>query len=499
MLAVAPRVINDIGCRLDQLWKLQFFIYNVIVEKMLLHLAFGRIAKQRSDAEEELRKHSAEDDKIYPANTSIGCSSARAAPRSAWKAMAGLQRAGTPPGLEQWSSRGVVVVKVGTSSLIRGDVLHLSRIAALVEAVRDIRQSGLHVVIVSSGAVGAGSTTLSLHSRKGHLSEKQALASVGMVRLMRTYDDLFNAAGITCSQVLLTLENLIDKTQYENAKNTLSELLHFNVVPIVNENDTVAVQELKFGDNDSLSAQVAALVGASMLLLLTDVDGLYTDNPYREPNAQLIQTVESVSNLNADISSSGSSFGTGGMESKLAAARVASTVGCSTIIMSSDRMNEIVLWATKCAGTGTLVKPSDKPVRGRERWILALPPRGDLRIDSGATAAVEQRRKSLFAAGVVACHGDFDHNDAVKIVADDEPSGGREIGRGLMNYSADEMRQIIGLQSQSVYDVLGYRGPEAVISRQNICLWNKPIDPEHNEDDLSVASGRGLEAADHGR
>ena len=392
--------------------------------------------------------------------------------------MAQQQRAGSPAG-EQ--SSGVVVIKVGTSSLLRGDVLHLSRIAALVEAVRDVRQAGLHAIVVSSGAVGAGTTSLELGERKGGLVEKQALASVGMVRLMRTYDDLFTSVGLSCSQVLLTLENLIDRSQYTNAQNTLSQLLSFNVVPIVNENDTVAVQELKFGDNDSLSAQVAALLGARMLILLTDVDGLFTGNPFRDPHAQLIPVVNNLNRLPADLSSSGSTVGTGGMVSKINAARVASTVGCTTVIMSSERTGELVRWATSYQGTGTLVKPSDNPVRRRERWILALPPRGEIRIDAGATNAVEARRKSLFAAGVTTCRGEFDQNDAVSIIADEEAEGWREIGRGLMNYSSEELRCVTGLKSDSMADALGYRGPEAIISRQNLCLWHKPLDPDFND------------------
>lgn len=226
------------------------------------------------------------------------------------------------------------VIKVGTSSLIRSDTkaLNLSSLASLVETVRDLKDLGFNVVVVSSGAVGVGCQRLRLPNKPTELAKKQALAAVGQIHLMRYYDDLFTALGLTCSQVLLTLDNLATRSQYINARNTFYELLRYGTIPIINENDTVAVAQLRFGDNDTLSAQVATLVEADWLFLLTDVDALYTGNPNTDPTAEPVREVDDVHDLTVDTKQAGTQWGTGGMATKLTAAGIATAAGCRMAI-----------------------------------------------------------------------------------------------------------------------------------------------------------------------
>lgn len=238
----------------------------------------------------------------------------------------------------------IVVIKVGTSSLLRGGVgghLNLTNFAALAETSAILQSLGMRVVVVTSGAVGVGCQVL--HKKKASdLAGKQALAAVGMVRLMRMYDDFFQSVGQTCAQVLISLDNIMDRQQYCNAQSTFKALLAQDIIPIVNENDTVAVQHTKFGDNDTLSAHVAALVDADYLFLLTDVDGIYTANPHTNPDAERIEVVENIEDLNVCTAESGESgLGTGGMATKLSAARLAAASGCNTIVMHTSSMPEM--------------------------------------------------------------------------------------------------------------------------------------------------------------
>jgi len=329
-----------------------------------------------------------------------------------------------------------VVIKVGTSSLIRPEQnsLNLSSLAGIVGLIRDLRNEGYRVVLVSSGAVGVGCQRLDLETRPTLLAKKQALAAVGQVHLMRYYDDLFSAYGITCSQVLLTLENLSSRSTYYNAQNTFKELLEYGVIPIVNENDTVAVEQLKIGDNDTLSAQVATLVNADWLFLLTDVDALYTSNPNIDPDAKPIRVVPDLWGLEVETSTAGTQWGTGGMATKLTAARMATAGGCNTAICHfADPYN--VVQILKGEEVGTVFHASNAPVRGRKRWVLSMKPVGSLWLDAGAVRAVKDRHCSLFAAGICKVEGTFSGQDVVAI-CDDE---GREFARGLVNYTSADV------------------------------------------------------------
>ncbi|KAI3428197.1 hypothetical protein D9Q98_006577 [Chlorella vulgaris] len=378
------------------------------------------------------------------------------------------------------TSQPTVVIKVGTSSLIRAEQgsLNLSSLASIVEIARDLKALGFNVIIVSSGAVGVGCQRMRLNSRPDSLAQKQALAAVGQVHLMRYYDDLFTAVDMRCGQVLLTLDNLANRSQYVNAKNTFEELLRLGVVPIVNENDTVAVQELRIGDNDTLSAQVATLVQAEWLFLLTDVPSLFTSNPNTDPHAQPIYEVPDLSKLHVDTSTKGTEWGTGGMATKLTAARIATAAGCRMVICSYEEPRNI---PKIIAGerVGTVFHPTVVPLKGRKRWILSVPVRGEVWLDEGAQRAVQERKKSLFSAGILNVKGEFEAQDAVSLCN----RHGEEFARALINYPHSELDRVKGMNSRDFAGGLGYVGQEEVCHRANICLLLLAQDDSDHEHD----------------
>lgn len=370
----------------------------------------------------------------------------------------------------------IVVVKVGTSSLLKGGIgghLHLSNFGMLAETCAELQRSGMRVVVVTSGAVGVGCQVLN-KKKPSDLAGKQALAAVGMVRLMRMYDDFFQSVGQPIAQVLISLDNIMDRQQYMNAQSTFRSLLAQSIIPIVNENDTVAVQHTKFGDNDTLSAHVAALVDADYLFLLTDVNGLYTANPNTNPDATRIPVVESIDDLEvctADTAATGSGLGTGGMATKLSAARLAAASGCNTIIMHAHSLAEMPEIIARSKSVGTLFLAMPRPLRGRKRWILLLPPSGDLIVNANAAKAIESN-KSLFSTGLIACRGEFTAEDGVRILTiDDETGEEKDLGRAITNYSSEEMHAFIGKSSEEFYEIVGYAGAESIAHRNNICSW----------------------------
>lgn len=365
-----------------------------------------------------------------------------------------------------------IAIKIGTSSLTTPTgQLALSTIATLVEVAVGLRRQGHRVLLVSSGAVGVGRVRLGLHERPKTLAAKQAIAAVGQGRLMRIYDDLFANLQQPIAQVLLTRRELMERGSYVNASNTFRELFDLGVVPIVNENDTVAVEELKFGDNDTLSALVASLVEADWLFILTDVDRLYSADPRFNPTASPIDRVapEELATLQIDAGSSSSQWGTGGMATKLAAARIATRAGVRTAITQGrDPTNiERILQGE---AVGTQFEPQLEPEPARKRWIAdGLIPLGTLTLDGGATRALCDRGKSLLAAGIVRVAGDFAAMDAVVLCAPD----GTEIGRGLANYSSREIATIAGKKSTEIPQLLGYSAADTVVHRDNLVLFNR--------------------------
>lgn len=367
---------------------------------------------------------------------------------------------------------GTIVIKIGTSSLTQPETgnLALSTIAGLVEVTSTLRQQGHAVILVSSGAVGVGCGRLDLKERPQSLALKQAVAAVGQGRLMRIYDDMFSFVQQPIAQVLLTRDDLIERSRYVNVFRTFDALLKLNVVPIVNENDTVAVEELKFGDNDTLSARVASLVDADWLFLMTDVDQLYSADPRQHPEAYAIDRVENIDQLQADVASAGSQWGTGGMVTKIAAARIATAAGVRTVI-ANGRNAPNILEVLNGQGVGTIFEPQPRPFNARQRWLAhGVVPTGLLYLDDGAVRAVRDSGKSLLPAGILKVEGDFDPQDAVQLC----DRQGQEIARGLVNYSSQELQQIRGQNTAAIPVILGHPAPETIVHRDNLVLRQPP-------------------------
>jgi glutamate 5-kinase len=364
-----------------------------------------------------------------------------------------------------------LVIKIGTSSLTQPEtgLLALSTIAALVETLSALRQQGHRVVLVSSGAVGVGCARLGLTERPQTIALKQAVAAVGQGRLIRIYDDLFTSLQQPIAQVLLTRSDLIQRSSYLNIEHTFQALLDLGVIPIVNENDTVAVDELKFGDNDTLSALVASLVGADWLFLLTDVDRLYSADPRQHPEAEPIsrvQRMDQLKELQVQMGDRGSRWGTGGMVTKIAAAQIATGAGVRTVITQGRNPQNI---GKILAGEpiGTQFEPQPRPANARKRWIAhGLVPAGTLVLDAGAVRAICQAGKSLLPAGILHIEGTFERQEAVRLVS----HTGQEIARGLVNYSSKELQQIKGCHSEAIAAILGTAGDETVVHRDNLAL-----------------------------
>ncbi|MHC5742507.1 MAG: glutamate 5-kinase [Nostoc sp.] len=362
-----------------------------------------------------------------------------------------------------------IVVKIGTSSLTQPETgqLALSTIATLAETLCNLRRQGHRVILVSSGAVGVGCARLGLTERPKAIALKQAVAAVGQGRLIRIYDDLFTTLQQAIAQVLLTRSDLVQRSRYLNAYNTFQELMGLGVIPIVNENDTVAIDELKFGDNDTLSALVASLVEADWLFLLTDVDRLYSADPRSVPDARPIALVSSIKELaQLQIGSQGSQWGTGGMVTKISAARIAIAAGVRTVI-TQGRFPRNIEKIIQGELIGTHFEPQPEPTSARKRWIAyGLVPAGKLYLDEGAIAAISLAGKSLLAAGIKLVEGEFDTQDAVQLCDTD----GNEIARGLVNYNSNELQKICGRHSREISTILGYAGAETVIHRDNLVL-----------------------------
>ena len=357
-----------------------------------------------------------------------------------------------------------IVVKVGSSSLTReqGGTLDPERLRQLVDTLADLRASGKQVVLISSGAIAAGLAPLGFRRRPRDLASQQAAASVGQGLLVRAYTEAFNQHGLQVGQVLLTVDDLTRRTSYKNAVRTLGRLLRLQAVPIVNENDTVATHEVHFGDNDRLAALVAQLVRADALVLLSDVDSLYTAHP-EEPGAEPIHLVTDIDQLQVDTSRIGSAVGTGGMVTKLQAAQIATSAGIPVVLTSAAHAREAVFGQR----VGTWFEPSGKRRPRRLLWLAhASHARGTLLVDEGAARALTQRKASLLAIGIIGIDGDFVAGDPVDIVA---PTG-RTIARGLVGFSAEELPTMLGLSSRELADKLGAEYEREVVHRDALVL-----------------------------
>ena len=353
------------------------------------------------------------------------------------------------------SEARLLVIKVGSALVVGSHSGAVDRawLAAFAADAARIAARGQRLVVVSSGAVALGRGRLGLGARALSLAEKQAAAAAGQSLLMRAWEEALEPAGLRTAQILLTPDDTEVRRRFLNARATLETLLDLGVAPVVNENDTVATQELRYGDNDRLAARVAQMVGADLLVLLSDVDGLYTADPRRDPGAEHVPVVNEITaqiEAMAGGANAGRSIGSGGMTTKLAAARIAASAGCATLITLGRRAGP--LRAVETGERATLFKPRTTPAAAYKAWIAgSLAPRGAIVIDSGAAAAL-RKGKSLLAAGARALEGRFGKGDTV-VVRD---LAGSELGRGLSRYDADDAGRILGLRSDAIEAALGY-------------------------------------------
>ena len=360
-----------------------------------------------------------------------------------------------------------LVVKVGTGLVTEpGAGASPARIGALAHDIAAVRE-GRRIVLVSSGAIATGMARLRLPERPRSIPEKQAAAAVGQAALMERYEAAFAQHGVHVGQVLLTAQDISDRARYLNAKNTLLALLRFDVIPIVNENDTVAVEEIKVGDNDNLSALVASLIDADLLVLLTDVDGLYSDDPAVDAGARKLERVEAITDEIVRLARNRpGGVSVGGMATKLQAARKAAASGVPMIIASGREPGAL---GRILAGepVGTYFAPKAERLAARKRWIaFAVPPQGRLTVDAGALAALTRHKKSLLPAGVVEVEGDFASGEVVAV----HGAGGREFARGVVNFDAEELRKIRGARTAEIEARLGYKSFDEVIHRDNLVI-----------------------------
>jgi glutamate 5-kinase len=360
-----------------------------------------------------------------------------------------------------------IVVKIGSILLVEQETgtIHRTWLNALADDVAALVAGGSEVILVSSGAIAVGRRHLGLTRRALKLEESQAAAATGQVRLAQAYQEALARHDITVAQVLLTLDDTEERRRHLNARGTLNTLLRLGTVPVINENDTVATSEIRFGDNDRLAARVAAMMNADTLVLLSDIDGLYSADPRIEPDAAFVPEVPKITpEIEAMAGTAPPGHSSGGMVTKLAAARIAVAAGCRMVI--ADGRVPHPLAAIDAGARATWFLSQVEPLTARKRYIAgSLNPAGSLTLDNGARRALE-RGKSLLPAGVTAVAGDFRRGDAVVVRAPD----GAEVARGLTAYSAVDARRIIGHKSREIEAILGYRGREELIHRDDLVL-----------------------------
>ncbi|CAN7470922.1 glutamate 5-kinase [Phenylobacterium sp. LjRoot225] len=351
-----------------------------------------------------------------------------------------------------------IVVKVGSALVVGEEGPDRQWLAAFAADLARVRERGQQVLVVSSGAVALGRRRLSFpRKRPLTLPEKQAAAAAGQSALMRAWEEALEPHGLAAAQILLTRDDTEVRRRWLNARATVETLLQLGLVPVINENDTVVTEEIRYGDNDRLAARAAQMIGADVLVLLSDVDGLYTADPRSDPDARHLPRIDRLTpeiEAMAGGANAAAGVGTGGMATKIAAARIASAAGCATVITLGNRPSP--LWAVEHGERATVIEPSTTPAAAYKAWIAgSLAPAGVLNVDAGAAAAL-RRGKSLLAAGVTGVEGGFDKGDAV-VVRDEV---GREIGRGIVRYDAADAARICGLKSDEIEAVVGYtEGP----------------------------------------
>jgi len=361
-----------------------------------------------------------------------------------------------------------VVVKVGSAVLTNGSCMNLEVIDNIAKELSFLQDMGKEVILVSSGAVAAGRKKILFEdSREITLEEKQALAAIGQSHLMHIYDSAFEKYNKNIAQLLLTHSDLSHRDRYLNFKNTLFSLLKMGVIPIINENDTVSTEELQFGDNDNLGALVTNLIEGDIFVCLTDVDCLYTANPEKDPAAEPVRIVEEVTEgIEKMAGHSKSVLGTGGMRSKISAAKKVAAGGGSSLI-GPGKMSDVLCKLFSGETIGTFFLPRRKKLQGKKQWIaFVLKPKGQLKLDNGAAVAVRNGGKSLLATGIVSVEGEFLPGDSVECVNEE----GNIIAVGIINYRAEDVTRILGVRSEHILEILGYKDHDEVVHRDNLVL-----------------------------
>jgi len=362
-----------------------------------------------------------------------------------------------------------IVVKIGTHVITNEDgFLDKKQIMKLSKQIIKLSSLGYRVIVVSSGSIGAGISALGYHKRPNILPELQATAAIGQGKLIETYNECFKKQGYHAAQLLLTRQDFEDRQRYLNTCNTLNSLLDFKAIPIINENDTISVEEITFGDNDILSALVTNLLRAELLVLLSSVDGLCVKHPVSGKRNEILSVVDEISEDIMKLSfKSKTRTGTGGMESKLEAANIVTSSG-EAVIIANGRHPDILLKIMNFDNVGTLFVPCGKKIDSRKRWIgFIARPKGKIFIDDGALEALKKKGRSLLPTGVVKTNGDFDKGDVVSIF---DVNGRKEIARGLINYSAEDAHKIKGLRTSLIKKKLGSKPYDEIIHRDNMVL-----------------------------
>ncbi len=359
-----------------------------------------------------------------------------------------------------------IVVKVGSSTISEGAHLNEAALDGLVHDLALVKQESVEVILVTSGAIAAGWPQLGLKQRPHTLPHLQAAAAVGQIRLMAAYKDRFSNYGQRAASLLLTRDDFSNRERYTRMNDTMRALLNFGVIPIINENDTVAVDEIKVGDNDTLSAYVTNLAQAQLLIILSDQAGFYTADPRHNPDSELIHTVTTISDeIWQAAGTAGTTDGTGGMVTKLRAAEIVTSSG-EMMVMAHGREPLVVTRLLKGELLGTLFLPQSR-ISGRKRWIAySRPPKGRLIVDNGARDALVQGGKSLLPAGIRRVEGNFDYSDTVSCLTEN----GAEFARGLVNYNAVDTAKLAGKHTKDIENILGYRDYDEIIHRDNLVL-----------------------------
>lgn len=363
-----------------------------------------------------------------------------------------------------------IVVKVGSSTLThKSGYLNLNCMEKVVRQLVDIRNRELEIVLVSSGAVAAGRDKLGIKIRPKTIPQKQAAAAVGQGILLHMYEKMFSEYTKVVAQILLTREDFSHRTRFLNARNTFFTLFEQGVMPIVNENDAVVVDEIKFGDNDNLSAMVASLVEADLLIILSDIDGLYDSNPKDNPNSKLICNVEKITpEIEALAGGVGSDVGTGGMITKINAAKIATSSGIPMLILNGG-VDNIINDALEGEKVGTFFKPGDSCLKAKKHWMtFGVKPVSKITIDDGAEEALVRYNRSLLPIGIIDVEGNFNEGEVVAVVNKE----GREIAHGITNYNSVELNYIKGIESFLIKDRLGYKDYDEIIHKDNLAILN---------------------------